>query len=228
VIISIGCFINDESDIHRLEKISNKGINCQLAFFHYEDFINLRRYIPENLKISSLHGFNSNREDNISDYIEKLIELKEYFYSRKIDQNSEFMVTAHPNHFGEEFAVYNWIYPENFKYKKRKKLLTPLHILKTCGRITLDTSHLEQEWFKSEQLFRFLLMNTDILHFSQRENNSTKSEHKPINYPGMVPTGFILKTLRQFNVKEVVIEYMPEYIDKAIKDYYFLHNTFEI
>lgn len=228
MIISIGFFVNTESDINRLKKISDKGINCQLAFLHYEEFVNLRRYIPENLKISSLHGFNSSREDSILDYIEKLKEFKDYFYSRKIDQNSDFMVTVHPNHFGKELAAYDWIYPENFRYKKRKKLLTPLDILKTCGRITLDTSHLEQEWFKSEQLFRFLLMSADILHLSQRENNSTSSEHKPIYSPGMVPTGFILKTLRQFNVKEIVIEYMPEYIDRAIRDYYSLHNVFEV
>lgn len=228
MIISVGCFFNVESDLYKLEKIVNSGVNCQLAFFHYEDFVNLRRYVPRNLKITSLHAFNSDRNDSISDYISKINELKDYFKPMKIDQNTDFMVTVHPNHFGEEFADYDYLYPENFKYKKRKMLLTPIHILKTCGRITLDTSHLEEEWFKSEQLFKYLLMNTDILHFSQRENNSTKSEHKPINYHGLVPTGFILKTLRQFNVKEIVIEYMPEYIDRAIKDYKYLNTVFEI
>ncbi|MCK9441703.1 MAG: hypothetical protein M0Q13_09810 [Methanothrix sp.] len=226
--ISVGCFFNIENDLYKLEKIANSGINCHLSFFHYEDFVNLRRYVPRNLKITSLHAFNSDRNDSINDYILKIDELKSYFKTMKVDQNTEFMVTVHPNHFGEEFSNYNYLYPENFKYKKKKKLLTPIHILKTCGRMTLDTSHLEEEWFNSEQLFRHLLMNTDILHFSQRENNSTKSEHKPINYPGVVPTGFILKTLRQFNVKEIVLEYMPEFIDRAISDYKYLNTVFKI
>src|SRR4030067_820502 len=110
MIISVGCFVNNESDLNKVKRIADKGVNCHLAFFHYEDFLNLRGYIPE-----------------------------------------------------------------NFRYKDKKILKTPLHILKTCGRITLDTSHLDAEWLKSEILLKYLLMNADILHLSQRENNSSLS-----------------------------------------------------
>jgi hypothetical protein len=226
--ISVGCFVNNDSDLSKIKKIADKGVNCQLAFFHYEDFRNLRAYIPSNLKITSLHGFNSERDDTFDDYISKLEEFKKYFLSRKIDQSTDFMVTAHPNHFGEEFSKINWIYPENFKYKKKKMLKTPLHILKSCGRITLDTSHLDDEWLKSENLLKYLLMNADILHLSQRENNSSLSEHKPINFPGMIPMGIIIKTLRQYHIKEIVLEYMPEYIDRLIKDYFSLPTALEL
>jgi hypothetical protein len=228
MIISVGCFINSEQDKERIEKIANKGVNCHLAFFHHSDFVNFKEYIPYNLKITSLHAFNSDINDTFEDYISKLKGFKEFFKSRKLDQNTEFMVTVHPNNFGKEFSDIEWLYPENFKYKKRKKLLTPIHILKTCGRITLDTSHLEEEWLKSETLLKYLLMNADILHLSQRENNSSKSEHKPINQSGVVPIGTIIKILRQFPVKEIVLEYMPEYIDKAIRDYFSLINVFNL
>jgi hypothetical protein len=226
--LSVGCFFNNENDLYKIEKIAQNNVNCHLSFFHYEDFVNLRRYVPRNLKITSLHAFNSDRGDTIKDYILKISELKQYFYPLKIDQTKEFMITVHPNHFGKEFSDYDYLYPENFKYKKRKMLLTPIHILKECGRITLDTSHLEEELLSSESILKFLIMNTDILHFSQRENNSTLSEHKPIYSPGVVPTNFILKTLKQFNVKEVVLEYMPEYLDKAIKDYKSLYAVFKV
>lgn len=221
--ISIGLFINSSLDFEKAFVLSNKGINCHLSFMHYKDFVSFKEYIPKNLKITSLHGFNSDRNDSFSEYIKKLEEFKDYFKSFK-DNSDDFMITVHPNQFGEEFVDIKWTYPEVFPYSKKKMLRTPLDILKKCGRMTLDTSHLDQEWYASENIIRSLINNSDIVHLSQRTSKNSESHHKPISVRGEVPMDFILRALNQKPVKEVVLEYMPEYFEIAIKDYSSLKN----
>ena len=220
--ISIGVFVDSDSDIHKVEELARKGINCHLEFFHYSDFDKYKNDIPKALRVTSLHGFNSNKKESFKEYIKKLTELRQFFQDRNANKRKNgFMVTVHPNRFGIELADIDWLYPENFQYKKKKKLRTAMDILRHCGRLTLDTSHIDDNWVPVESLIRTMVLNADIIHLSQRSNNNTKSEHKPISVQGKIPIGLIIKTLRgHHNVKEIVLEYMPEYFHKAVKDYY--------
>lgn len=222
--ISIGVFVGSQSDLERTMILAEKKINCHLSFLHYDHFVEFRKYIPTNLRITSLHSFNSDKNDSFDDYIKKLSEFKEYFKSFKPD-TLDFMVTVHPNHFGKEFSSIKWTYPEIFSYKKKKMLRTPFDILRECGRITLDTSHLDSEWYSSENIFRSLVANSDIVHLSQRTSKSSESHHKPINIKGEIPMNLVIKALNQKPVKELVLEYMPEYFKIAIKDYFSLFNV---
>ena len=148
----------------------------------------------------------------------------------KVDKTRDLMVAIHPNRFGEEFAKIPWLYPENFPYKKKKQLRSPFHILRACGRMTLDTSHLDPDVVRSEQLMRALIQNADIIHFSQRLSIKAKDHHKPINHQGEILTGVVIKALKQnhYNVKEVVLEYMPEYFRQQIKDYKYLSDLWKL
>jgi len=114
--VSVGIFVDSDLDIQKTETLAQKGINCHLAFFHYSHFEKYKNDIPKALKITSLHGFNSNKTESFKEYIKKLTELRDFFQDRNANKRkSGFMVTVHPNSFGMEFADIDWLYPENFK-----------------------------------------------------------------------------------------------------------------
>jgi len=230
MIISVGIFVDSNEDVERLKVIAERGINCHLEFFHYSDFMEYRELVPDNLKVTSLHAFNADKEESFDEYIKKLEEYKAFFMPIKIDMTTDFMVVIHPNRFGKEFADIPWLYPENFPYKKKKQLRSPFHILRTCGQMTLDTSHLDPDVVRSEQLMRSLIQNADIIHFSQRLSINSKDHHRPINHKGEVLTGLVIKTLKQstYHVQELVLEYMPDYFHQQMKDYVYLHKVLKL
>lgn len=224
---SVGVFINTKDDIERLKVLAEKGINCHLAFMHYAEFQAFHHLVPIDLKISSLHGFNSDREDKFLPYVQKLVEFRTYFETFNPYKDSPLKMVVHPNHFGDEFKAIDWLYPECFPYRKKKKLRTPLDILRACGRMTLDTSHLDIDWLNSEALMRSLIANSTIIHLSQRSSKSSETHHKPISVHGEVPIGLILKILKQCPVDEIALEYMPCYFHNVIKDYFSIQNLFK-
>lgn len=230
MVISVGVFVDSKEDIDRLKVLADQGINCHVEFFHFSHFLDFGGDIPDNLRVASLHAFNAGKTETFDEYIKKLEHYRAFFAYMNIDKEQEFMVTIHPNRFGEEFANIPWLYPENFPYKKKKKLRSPFHILRSCGRMTLDTSHLDPDVVRSEQLMRALVQNADIIHFSQRTSIKAKDHHKPINHQGEILTGLVIRILKQshYNVKQLVLEYMPDYFYQQIKDYNYLHKLLKL
>lgn len=142
----------------------------------------------------------------------------------------------HPNRGINEF-VYKYVAEnkfrdailciENFPYKKRKVIRTPIEIIELCSkflniRMTFDTSHADKIWF-SHMILPTILKYTEVIHLSNR-NEIEKKQHLPINSPeGDLNINKFLNDLKMNRWDgDVVLEYMPEYSNKLEKNAIFV------
>ncbi len=117
---------------------------------------------------------------------------------------------------------------ENFQWRKKKELRSPLEILKYCIEypqyfgLCLDTSHTEEIWLDHKILYT-LLPYTEVIHLSNRIYSERK-QHMPFNTgKGDLNLMAFVNHLKFIKWNgDLVLEYMPEYTDKKIKNYHFL------
>lgn len=114
---------------------------------------------------------------------------------------------------------------ETFGWKSNKGLRTPLEIIEfiaqeNTGRFSMviDTSHIEELWF-DHRILGHLLKYTSIIHLSNRAKGV--GQHLPFNdQRGNLNLVKFVKELKQ-RYKwhgEIVLEYMPEYSSKLLKN----------
>jgi hypothetical protein len=90
--------------------------------------------------------------------------------------------------------------------------------------MTLDTTHIEDVWY-DHKIIRFLLQYTSVIHLSNRASGI--GEHLPFNHvKGELP---LIKFVRELKYQykwsgDIVLEYMPEYHDKLIKNAKYLER----
>lgn len=121
---------------------------------------------------------------------------------------------------------------ENFQWRKKKVLRTPLEIIdyinwinepheNPCARMTFDTSHAEEIWF-DHRIMSFLLKHISIIHLSNRIG---KKSHLPFNVPGgdLNLVGFVLDLKHKYHWNgDIVLEYMEEHSHKLYKNHQYL------
>ena len=66
MVISVGVFVDSKEDIDRLKVLADQGINCHMEFFHCSDFMEYKDLVPKNLKVTSLHAFNADKEETFN------------------------------------------------------------------------------------------------------------------------------------------------------------------
>lgn len=139
---------------------------------------------------------------------------------------------VHPNKFIEAF-IYKFLYKweiegvtlcvETFPYRNKKKIRTPIDIMEWCIRypglnMVIDTSHIEEIWM-NHMIMPSLLKYTSVIHLSNKSKEF--GQHLPFNHPKGIHN--LVKFVRdlKYNYKwngDLVLEYMPEYQHKLIKN----------
>lgn len=210
-------------DDSRYNNLKNLHKNIQLALFHYETYKNKKNEIFEfinnnkiNVRVTHL-PIDSLRVDFVLIYDM----INEIYKNTKCET-----YVIHPNKLIEPFMcsftaeVQNPLINlslETFQWRKKKVFRSPLEIIEACntygyGRInmTIDTSHLEENWF-NYMIMNYLLKYTKVIHLSNRRD---RSQHMPFNIPNgdLDLVTFIKDIKRRYKWSgDIVLEYMPEY-----------------
>ena len=115
---------------------------------------------------------------------------------------------------------------ENFEWKSNKEMRSPLKILEYCIKypehikMCFDTCHTEEIWF-DHKILHTLLPYISVIHLSNRHG---RQKHMPFNSGNgdLNLMSFVnhLKFVKWSG--DIVLEYMPDYSHKLVKNYYFL------
>ena len=90
----------------------------------------------------------------------------------------------------------------------------------------LDTSHTEDIWF-DHRIMSYLLKYTSVIHLS---NRAQRAQHLPFNSEkgDLQLVGFVRELKYKYNWSgDIVLEYMPEYQDKLIKNLMYLRRLIQ-
>lgn len=215
--------------------IDNIPENIQWALYKYEMFqeTDLDFLERNNVNVNVVHlPLDTLRRD-----VGEIIDLMNHING--VVKTKKFVI--HPNKFIisflDYFIEYMGEYPryklcvENFQWRKKKQLRSPLEILDWCIQypqhigMCLDTSHTEETWFDHKIITHLLRPHTQVIHLSNR-NKKERKQHMPFN------TGRGDLNLMAFvnHLKFIkwngdhVLEYLPEYRDKLYKNQKFLEE----
>lgn len=215
--------------------LSSVPKNIQLALYKYELYSEskLKELQKNNININVIHL----PLDTLKRDARDMVQFMNYLYD--ITGIKKFVI--HPNKLIESFVHY-WMdkegeYPryqlciENFQWKTRKELRTPLKILEYCVKypnhikMCFDTSHAEELWF-DHRILHTLLPHISVIHLSNRARSKS---HMPFN-SGKGELNLMAFVNRLKFIKwngDIVLEYMPDYRDKLIKNYYLLKEIMD-
>lgn len=213
------------------ERYSTEGMlppNIQLALYKYELFIEKKNDILKKLddsqtKVNVLHlPIDCLRYDH--KYILEIIQLFHKLYGC-----IKFVI--HPNRGIHSFIDYFLsekttgikLCIENFPYKKKKRIRTPIEIIEFCIKypekfgLTFDTSHADPIWFDYKILY-YIIKYTEVIHLSNRKG---KNQHIPFNSQDgdLNLVQFVKDLVNRYGWEgDIVLEYMPEYRNKLYKN----------
>ena len=147
-----------------------------------------------------------------------------------------FKFIVHPNkgirhfltYFVETFNQDVQLCIENFPWKKKKELRSPLYMIEYLFYLNqiydfsniylcLDTSHTDVIWFEY-QLMGFILPYVSVIHLSNREG---RKQHLPFNTGkgDLNLVGFVKDLPRRYNWEgDIVLEYLPDYRHKLTQN----------
>jgi len=225
-----------EDNRYRLEVIP---VNIQLAIYKYELYEKYKEFILATLKkrstlVNAVHlPLDTFRINPI-----KIFDMMSAIH----EETKCIKYVIHPNKgiemFLRHFKIMNYkdisLCVETFNWRRKKILRTPLDIIDYIrdnfrGKVqmTLDTSHIEDVWF-DHKIMRYLLKYTSVIHLSNRSDEF--GEHLPFNDPrgslNLVKFVRDLKNVYHWN-GDIVLEYMPEYHHKLIKNSKYVQRLIE-
>jgi len=159
-----------------------------------------------------------------------IIDLMDFFYNNINVQ--KFVI--HPNRSITKFISYFICYErsyelciENFLWKRKKELRSPLQIYDVCRRfpnvkITFDTSHSEVVWFE-DKIFSYLLPEISIIHLSNRVD---RKGHRPFTAEkGELRLVDFVRKLRNYKWSgDIVLEYLSDYSNKLFSNWLYLNR----
>lgn len=228
--------ITKENRNHNKYQIEDLPCDIQLSIFHYKDefLINKEKILDEIEK-------NGNKIKVVHmplDTLKTPLKEIEFFVSDIYVRSGCDKYVLHPNK-GIEYFLNNYKFRtpekfclETFAWKKKKVFRTPLEIIDICNKLinvsmTIDTAHIEPIWF-DHKIMSHLLKYTKIIHLSNRCKEL--GPHIPFNHPkGELKLIKFVNDLK-YRYKwsgDIVLEYMPEYSHKIIKNVMFLKKLVE-
>jgi sugar phosphate isomerase/epimerase len=206
--------------------------NIQWALFQYENFkeADLEYLERNNINVNVVHlPLDSLRRDP-QDIYEMMTKINIKLKTKKFVIHPNKHITSFLYHFIEWSGEYPkfQLCVENFQWRKKKKLRSPLEIIEFCIRypnhisFCLDTSHTEKVWF-DHRIINYILTYTDVIHLSNR-NKSERKQHMPFNTgKGDLNLMAFVNNLKFIKWRgDLVLEYMQEYSNKKLKNYRFL------
>lgn len=236
--VGVGLGIGKEEMIDRAIEYAKYGIGLQLSFFQPDKWDRffwpaLKRFWEEGLedKLYAIHL--PSRAPSLTDEDNK--------YKHKLAHDishldSDVKLVVHPNvkiydfmiSMIYEMGVRQTICIENFQFRKKKEMRSPLEIIEFCvenpkARMCFDTSHAEELWFEYPSMYH-LLRFTDVIHLSNRIG---RSQHMPFNTAkgDMNLVGFVNDLIPRYKWDGILIlEYMKEWNSKLAKNVWYIQR----
>lgn len=116
---------------------------------------------------------------------------------------------------------------ENFPYKRKKTLRTPLDIVEVCTKyshfsMNFDLAHLQYyDLWLDDKILPHLLKHTSIIHLSNRSSGKT---HTPIKEGDIDIEKFLKKLIDEKWNGNIFLEYGINWKDKLLKDLRWVEN----
>lgn len=217
------------SDLENISKIKHPA---QVGMYKFEDWFRIKNDLIKKLK-----------EHNVNVRVVHLpIDSLKYTTKEILDLAEEFMneckckkYVIHPNKGIEKFLEEQSrktissmieICVENFPYKSRKQLRSPLNIYEYCRkfdnvRMTFDTSHADEVWF-DYKIFAYFMNKISVIHLSNRRK-SKKQIHTNFNMENadLNLVGFVKDLKKRYNWSgDIVLEYrngFKQHLEKNIE-----------
>lgn len=232
--VGIGVGIGRPRDIEFALEYARFGLGVQLSFFqpdvwHKHFRKTLIEFEKEGLtdKILAVH-----LPSRTPDFVEVEPGFAHTLVGDLTLLNEDVLLVIHPNvrikdalvTLAYELGVRQTICIENFQYRKKKELRTPLEISEYCIEhdelfaMCFDTTHAEDYWYEYP-LMDFILRRTKIIHLSNRKG---KEQHIPFNTGGadINLSAFVNDLIPRYKWKDgvIILEYMWEYKYKFWKN----------
>ena len=225
--------ITNKESLERLKKVS---LPIQLSVFKLEIYKELKKkaikIIKDNkIQVNVVHL----PVDLLSQEPESTIEMMDLLNNELFCE--KFVV--HPNRGIVQFLHYfinkksdYQLCIENFPWKRRKELRSPLVIHDICKtsdnlKIAFDTSHAEEVWF-DHKVFKYLVDKISVIHLS---NRTGKKQHQPFNVTNgdLQLESFVKQLKKIFNWNgDIVLEYMPEYSSYLYRNLDYLQRLIRV
>jgi len=230
VAISYGTGANNRYDLESIPK------NIQLAMYKYELYKQNERQLIEALEKEKINVLTTHLPLNTLTLDANDVVFMIHEISQKFDC-PYFII--HPNRKIESFISYyldNRIWNdehdyklciETFGWKSKKRIRTPIDIMEYCVKypelsMCIDTSHVEEMWL-DHKILSSLLRHTSVIHLSNRAKGH--GSHLPFNSPNgeLNLVRFVIDLKKVYNWSGVIVlEYMPEYQHKLMKNYQYI------
>lgn len=206
-----------------LDIINDIKFPVQLGLYRYEEWLKIKDDIVKKLKenkidIRVVHlPIDSLRytTGQILDIIDLFI--SDFGCSKYVIHPNKGIDTFLKEQDKKTISCMSEICVENFPYKSKKSLRTPLHIHDFCNRysnvkLAFDTSHSDDIWF-DYKTFGYLIDKISVIHLSNRIKSSNlihtnfNIENGDINL-----VGFVNDLKKRYNWSgDIVLEYKSEY-----------------
>lgn len=227
VMPSIGIFISDEQDVSYLrEATQNLGMSVHLSFYE--------RALYDKYKFDC--SFASKQITSV--HLPKGLTVSDYSQAGLVGEARGLfdvdLFNVHP--WSPDLrAIASVVKQEGYTLcfeTFRKGQGSPFWLLETFGEelrqdhlgLCVDLCHLELD-LVSYGFLKNMLPYTKMIHASNRKE---KSQHLPVFYQDCDTNaqGYISKLLdvKDFPVREIVLEYMPKYRDKFVKQFAWLNT----
>lgn len=225
--------IRDKDSLERLKKVS---VPIQLSMFQLDIYKELKKKVIKIIKDNKIQVNVVHLPINsLSQEPESNIEMMDLLNNELLCE--KFVI--HPNRGIVQFLHYfinkksNYqLCIENFPWRRRKELRSPLEIHDICKtsdnlKIAFDTSHAEEVWF-DHKVFKYLVDKISVIHLSNRVG---KKQHQPFNEVNgdLQLVSFVKQLKRMFNWNgDIVLEYMPEYSSYLYRNLDYLERLIRV
>lgn len=237
--LGISVFINQNNN-EFLKQYS--GCNLQIGFYKKNDFDFARKnHLAEKLKNWKIKVISAHLPVDLD--FRNLNEVRNYtvaIYKKFLENNNAGItsLTLHPKYkIDLDYSAFNLptfnlpphlaIAIENFPYKRKKSLRTPLDIIEIRIKhyhffMTLDLAHLQYHnlWLDNK-ILPHLLKHTSIIHLS---NRSSGKFHIPIKEGDINIEKFLKKLIDEKWNGDIFLEYGINYKDKLLRDLRWVEN----
>jgi len=226
--------ISNKDSLERLKKIS---VPIQLSVFQLEIYKELKKKVIKIIKDNEIQVNVVHLPLNsLSQEPESTIEMMDLLNNELLCE--KFVI--HPNkgivqflhYFINEKRSHYQLCIENFPWRRRKELRSPLIIHDICKtsdnlKIAFDTSHAEEVWF-DHKVLKYLVDKISVIHLSNRMG---KKQHQPFNVTNgdLQLESFVKQLSRIFQWNgDIVLEYMPEYSSYLYRNLDYLQRLIRV
>jgi hypothetical protein len=229
--VGVGVGISDQASLDYALEYAKNGLGVQLSFFQPKTwFENFRKtLIAFEKKGLTDRIFAVHLPTRTPDFVEVEPGFAHTLAGDLALLNEDVPLVIHPNvrikdalvTLVYELGVRQTICIENFQYRKKKELRSPLDIAEYCIQhedkfaMCFDTTHAEEYWYEYP-LLDFILRRTKVIHLSNRKQ---KEQHIPFNSGGadLNLMAFVNDLIPRYKWKDgiIILEYMWEYKYKS-------------